>query len=74
LPPTITEIAHKLKDSGNDGAHIRSLKVESYQVQSIDDFFHLIVNYVYDAHALLQAYRELLEIENPEIIAEDHIN
>jgi hypothetical protein len=33
-----------------------------------------IVNYVYDAPALLQAYRELLEIEIPEIIAGHHIN
>jgi hypothetical protein len=74
LPPTITEMAHKLRDSGNDGAHIRPQEVESYQVQSIDDFFHLIVNYVYDAPALLRSYRELLEIEVPEIIAGDHIN
>src|SRR2546421_7824189 len=74
LPPTIDEIAQKLKDTGNDGAHVRPQEVESYQVQSIDDFFHLIVNYVYDAPVLLRSYRELLEIEIPEIFAGDHIN
>lgn len=60
FPPIVAEIAHELRDVGNTGAHAKSQEVKEKQIQAIDDFFHLVVNYVYEAPARLEEYRNLL--------------
>jgi len=60
FPPIVAEIAHELRDIGNTGAHAKAQDVEDKQTQAIDDFFHLVVNYVYEAPARLEAHRRLL--------------
>lgn len=74
FPPVVAEIALELKDIGNTGAHVRSQAVQDDQVQAIDDFSHLVVNYVYEAPARLEAYRRLLTPEIPEITSDDAVN
>src|SRR5207244_1118645 len=60
FPPIVAEIAHELRNIGNTGAHVKTHDVEDTQVQALDDFFHLVVNYVYEAPARLESYRKLL--------------
>jgi hypothetical protein len=59
FPPIVAEIAHELRVVGNTGAHAKS-HVEDKQTQAIDDFVQLVVNYVYETPARLEAYRKLL--------------
>ncbi len=60
FPPVVAEIAHALRDVENTGAHVKTHDVEDKQVQALDGFFHLVVNYVYEAPAKLESYRKLL--------------
>ncbi len=74
FPALVAEIAEELKIIG---AHIKpriSREVTEEQVQVIDDFFHLVVTYVYEAPGRLQEYRKLLLAGTPEIISHDAIN
>ncbi|HVS81380.1 MAG TPA: DUF4145 domain-containing protein [Pyrinomonadaceae bacterium] len=71
----VAQIAEELVLIGNAGAHIKPRKPRNVeQVQVIDDFFRLVVNYVYEAPAKLKTYRELLTPELPEIESEETIN
>ncbi len=74
FPPVVTEIAQELKNIGNTGAHVKLQTVKDDQVQVIDDFFHLVVKYVYDAPASLETYRRLLIPEIPGITLDDAFN
>ena len=66
FPPIVAEIARELRQIGNTGAHVKPRTVEQEQAEAIDDFFHDVVRYVYDAPANLKAYRGLLDFELPD--------
>ena len=76
LPPLVAAIANEIKVIGNAGAHVKPRKprkVEFEEVQTINDFFHLVINYVYDAPTLLEQYEKRLRPKKPKIISEDTI-
>lgn len=60
FPPTIAEIANELRATGNKGAHADSVGVTREDAAAIDELFQLIIGYVYDAPAKLNAYRALI--------------
>jgi len=76
FPPIVAEIADELRLIGNAGVHIKPRKPRNIaeQVDVIDHFFHLVVNYVYEAPAKLRVYRKRLAPELPEIESEETIN
>ncbi len=77
FPSIVADIAEELKLIGNAGAHIKPRKpreIGEEQVQVIDDFFHLVVTYVYEAPVRLEEYRKLLLPELPQIISHDAVN
>jgi hypothetical protein len=67
FPPIVAEIANELRYIGNTGAHVKPQTVKAEHIQAIDDFFHIVVNYVYEAPARLNAYRRLLSPQLPEL-------
>lgn len=74
FPPIVAEIAHELRAIGIIGAHVKPQAVEDDQVKAIDDFFRLVVAFVYEAPANLEAYRKRLNPELPEITLDDAVN
>ena len=64
IPSIIAEIADELRLLGNIGAHADDLRVTSEQVQAMDDFFHLVIEYVYIAPHKLKEFRNTLGITN----------
>ena len=74
FPPLVAEISQEIRVIGNAGAHVKSEAVEADQVLAIDGFFHTVIEYVYDAPALLKEYRERLRPDLPEIISEATIH
>jgi len=74
FPPVLADIAHELRGIGNVGAHPKDVDVLEEQVSAIDDFFHLVISYVYEAPARLEEYRRLYRPDLPEIVSEDAIN
>lgn len=73
FPPTVADIADQLRRAGNSAAHDKHKDITDEQAAIIDDFFHLVIRFVYDAPACLEDYRKLLE---PEIerISDDTVN
>ncbi len=76
FPPQVKEIAEVLKLIGNAAAHMKPRKPRNIgdDVEVIDDFFHLIVTYVYEHPARLEEYNRLLQIELPQIVSNDSVN
>ncbi len=77
LPPHVAEIAGEITAIGNAGAHVKPSKRRNVgweEGQIIDDFFHLVVNYVYDAPARLREYRKRLRPKTVKIISEDTVH
>jgi hypothetical protein len=77
LPSLVAEIADEIKVIGNAGAHVsprKSRNVGQNEVQTIDDFFHLVVIYVYEAPSRLKEYQKLLRPKKPKIISEETVH
>lgn len=76
LPPIIAEIAKELKLIGNAGAHIKPRQQRDIagEVEAIDDFFRIVLNYVYELPEKLRSYQERLAPRQAEIDAEGSIN
>jgi hypothetical protein len=77
LPGLVAEIADEIKVIGNAGAHVKPRKrrrVGYEEAQTIDDFFHLVVTYVYDAPERLKEYRKRLRPKPPKIVSEDTVH
>ena len=76
LPPIVAEISRELKLIGNAGAHIkpRHQRDIAGQVEAIDDFFRIVLNYVYEVPEKLRRYQQLLAPDHTEIEAEESIN
>lgn len=60
IPPVLAEMAHVLRDQGNIGAHAKSNSVKPGHVHDIEDFFRVIVEYMYVAPSKLKAFRDQL--------------
>jgi hypothetical protein len=62
LPKAISKIASELRRLGNVGAHAYDIQITPKQVQAIDDFFQLVVEYVYVIPNKLEAFRNQLQV------------
>ncbi len=72
LPPLVAEIADEIRVMGNAGAHIKARKYRNVgprEAQTIDDFFHLVVLFVYEAPSLLKEYQKRLRPNQRKIIS-----
>ena len=67
LPNKLAEITNVLRELGNAGAHNASQRVSIPMTWAMDNFFRVIVEYVYVAPAKLKEFTEKLEklIESP---------
>lgn len=74
FPPLVEQIANEVRLIGNDGAHGKRRDVEPKRVPAIDDFFHLVLGYVYDAPARLNEFRKHYTPDLPEINSGDAVN
>src|SRR5690554_2258421 len=61
IPPTLSELSDVLRLLGNLGAHGINESVLPIQAAAIDDFFRVIVEYVYVAPHKLNEFREKME-------------
>lgn len=61
IPPIITSFADELRIIGNIGAHVGEKEVKPGFVRIIDDFFKVIIEYVYIAPKKLEDFRNILE-------------
>lgn len=60
IPPILAEMAHVLRDQGNIGVHVKDNSVKPDHVHTIEDFFRVIVEYVYVAPSKLKEFRNQL--------------
>lgn len=60
IPPVLAEMAHVLRHQGNIGAHADDNSVKPGHVHIIEDFFRVIVEYVYVAPSKLKEFRDQL--------------
>jgi hypothetical protein len=58
IPPTLAEITDVLRLLGNMGAHAATKSVTVPQTWAIDDFFRVVIEYVYVAPSKLAKFRE----------------
>lgn len=60
LPPLMSEIAAIIRIVGNSGAHygMPNTEITAAQVQAVDDFFHVIIEYLYIAPQKLEKLQE----------------
>ena len=58
IPPVLAEMTDVLRLLGNIGAHAVDQSVKPIHVIAIDDFFHVIVEYVYVAPSKLKEFRD----------------
>jgi len=61
IPPVLAEVTEVLRLLGNIGAHATEQSVKPGHVQAIDDFFRVIVEYVYVAPSKLKEFRDRLK-------------
>jgi hypothetical protein len=64
LPPTIAEVTDVLRILGNAGAHASDRPVTVPQTWAIDEFFRVVVEYVYVAPSKLAEFRKTLNRAN----------
>lgn len=58
IPPVLAEMTNMLRLLGNIGAHAADQSVKPGHVLAIDDFFHVITEYVYVAPSKLKEFRD----------------
>ncbi|MCY3767971.1 MAG: DUF4145 domain-containing protein [Gammaproteobacteria bacterium] len=58
IPDVLVELAHILRLLGNKGAHSSTEGVHPSQVDELDEFFRVIIEYVYVAPGKLKTFRE----------------
>lgn len=58
IPPVLAEMTDVLRLLGNIGAHAVEQSIKPIHVIVIDDFFHLIIEYVYVAPSKLKEFRD----------------
>jgi hypothetical protein len=61
LPPVLVEMTDVLRLLGNMGAHASDRTVRPSQVDALDEFFRVVIEYVYIAPAKLRRFRETLK-------------
>ena len=61
IPPSMVEMAGILREQGNEGVHTYSTGVNPGNVQTIDDFFRVVVEYVYVNPHKLQKFKDQLD-------------
>lgn len=61
IPPTLAEVTDVLRTLGNIGAHAANESIKPWQVESIDEFFRAVVEYVYVAPSKLKEFRKTIE-------------
>lgn len=71
IPPILAEVTDTLRLIGNIGAHGISESVHQLQAYRLDDFFRVIVEYVYVAPSKLAAFRKQLHSGNANHGADD---
>jgi hypothetical protein len=65
LPPTLLELADIIRVIGNAGVHAGDDEVSESDVEIIDDFFRLVIEYVYVAPASLdQIKKKMLKAQS----------
>jgi hypothetical protein len=60
LPPTLAEVTDVLRLLGNTGAHASTGSITAPQTWAMDDFFRVVVEYVYVAPSKLADFRQKL--------------
>lgn len=58
IPQTLSEAADALRVAGNVAAHASDADVKPWQVNSIDEFFRAVVEYVYVAPSRIKRFRD----------------
>ena len=61
VPPNLVEVTDLLRLIGNIGAHASDKSVHPLLVQTIDDFFRAIIEYVYIAPSKVKEFRKRLD-------------
>jgi ribosomal protein S27E len=61
IPQTLIEMGDTLRFLGNQGAHATNYNIENEEVESIDDFFTAMIEYVYVAPAKLERLKETIK-------------
>ena len=56
----LTQLADTLRLLGNKGAHSGSEEVHQFQVNELDEFFRVIIEYVYVAPGKLEDFKKTL--------------
>ena len=58
IPIVLNELAHTLRLLGNIGAHSGTVNVHQHQVYELDEFFRVIIEYVYVAPGKLENFKK----------------
>lgn len=58
LPPLLSEVTNVIKMIGNAGAHVGKLPISYVHVSAIDDFFRVVLEYLYIAPSKLNKFKE----------------
>jgi hypothetical protein len=66
LPPIIAEISDELRELRNTAAHAKGYSVSRGQVQAIDKFFHIVIQYVSIAPSELAEFRNRFKANKTE--------
>jgi hypothetical protein len=60
IPQTLIDMGDTLRFLGNQGAHATNYDIGFHEVESIDDFFAAMIEYVYVAPAKLERLKETI--------------
>ena len=72
LPNKIIKVARKIADIRNTAAHTNKGNISPKQTRAIEDFFRLIIDYVYVVRPKLSNYRDILLVA-PESSNDDEL-
>jgi hypothetical protein len=61
IPKTLAEMTDILRALGNIGAHATSIKIETIEVEAMDDFLKAVLEYVYIAPAKIERIKKRLK-------------
>ncbi len=64
IPQTLSKMSHAIRYFGNIGAHASDIEISVEEVQTMDDFFVAVLEYVYIAPQKLKRVEELMKKKN----------
>jgi Domain of unknown function (DUF4145) len=70
IPPPLASLTDTLRTLGNIGAHATDEKIEPWQVESIDELFRAVIEYIYVAPSRLKSFKESLTAKPSPIVDE----